>query len=147
MKKLAHALLLSLLVLTGCSGAWAVVTEVIAAVADAIPIVEEIAQWVDRHFAAQPDPQAQALVDAKLDGYRSCLVKVNRVAQDYGKGAELDQSKADCAKAWTDLSSTLAGLKGTKRLARAGGEPGLSLADEKTGAVLAVPVPLAGDWR
>ena len=149
MKKLAILLVsLPLILLTGCPGAWAVVTQVIAAVADAIPIIEEIAQWADRHFSAQPDPTAQAALDSKLNAYRSCLTAVDRAAQTYGAGPELDVAKANCSMAWTDLSQMLASLKGVKQLPRAAGaEPGLALVDEKTGAVLTVLEPLAGAWQ
>ena len=148
MRKIIACLVLPLALLTGCPAFWSVVTSVIAAVADAIPIVEEIAQWADRHFAAQPDPAAQAVVDSKLNAYRSTLSAVSRAAQSFGESPELDAAKADCAAKWSGLSKTLAALKGVKLMPKAAGADGsLALADEKTGAVLVVPEPLAGSWQ
>jgi len=141
------ALLFVFVFVPSCAAFASVFSQVISAVVDAIPIVEQIAQWADRHFAAAPDSAAQASLDAKLNRYRSCLTGVERAVNTYGEGLELDAAKADCTKAWADLSSSLTGLKGVKNMPKVGQPGSVSVVDEKTGEALVVPEPTAGAWQ
>ena len=86
-------------------------------------------------------------LDTKLNRYRSCLTGVERAVNTYGEGLELDAAKADCTKAWADLSSSLTGLKGVKNMPKVGQPGSVSVVDEKTGEALVVPEPTAGVWQ
>jgi len=123
-----------------------VVTQVISAVADAIPIVETIAQWCDRHFSAAPDPVAQAKVDAALNRCRHELTLATRAIQGDAEGVTREAALEGFRTAWGDLGATLRALPGVSPLLTAGASKGsLGLADQKTGETLSVPEPLAAE--
>jgi len=90
----------------GCGGILALVPAVISAVVDAIPIVEQIAQYVDDHFAANPSDQGRDAIKDQLQLVRRDLSALSRAAaNDEATAAELrtalDSFKSDYSKLLT----------------------------------------------
>lgn len=142
MKKLTRLVVLSLLLVAplGC-GAWSkiapVVVSVIEAVADAVPILDSIVAWADRHFAVAPDAAAQAKLDEQVGRCRASLVEAHRRARAGDEGA-LESFRVE----WAKLKTTIATVPGVKLApAAAPGSLAISFSDEKTGATLFVPAP------
>lgn len=101
--KLITFLFLTYLFAGGCGGILALVPAIISAVVDAIPIVEQIAQYVDDHFAANPGDQGRDAIKDQLQLVRRDLSALSRVAtKEDASEAELrtalDGFKSDYSK-------------------------------------------------
>lgn len=124
---------------TGCGAIVAALPAVIAAVTDAVLILDQIEDFVRRYFAANPSPEREKAVFAALGRCRSALV----VAQRSAKGVqELDQQQMDAAfadfkVAYQQLTALLDGIPGL-RVQRTG-EPPLAAGPDQ----LIVPAPEA----
>jgi hypothetical protein len=130
----------------GCA-AWAaiapVVVAVISAIADAIPIVDEVVGFIDRHFSASPDPAAQAKLNGDVARCRAALVHANRAVTDTDTPPGKDEAMAEFRKEWSTLTADLRKLDGVESVPGATAGSGfIALRDKKSGATLSVPQPL-----
>src|SRR5688500_16867770 len=133
--------LLAFLVMTapGCAAVVSALPSVIAAVTDAMLILDQIEDFVRRYFAANPDPAREKKFDVAMTRCRSALVAAQRTA----KGAEkLDQQKVDEAfaefkVAYRELAALCATIPGL-RVQKPGEKPLTARPGE-----LAVPAPEA----
>lgn len=142
MRKLL-AVVLSVVALAGCSG-WAkiapVLVDVISAIVDAVPIIDEIVSWVQKHFMASPDALAERTLAVDISECRSALVNANRMAHS-GDVESTEEAMAEFRSAWAKLDADLKKLSGVKQTPAGATVGYLVLVDEKTGEILNVPVP------
>jgi hypothetical protein len=121
----------------GCASVAAALPHIIAAIVDGGHVIDTIASFVAKWFAAHPDPTTQKKVDEAISKARRALNVALRSAEGTDK---LDQAKVDAAfedfkQAYLELISLVRPYGVSQE-----GEPPKANAD---GAGLVVPPPLA----
>lgn len=131
------AVALSTSTLPGCGAVVALLPKVVAVATDAILIIDQIQRFVDRWFAARPDPERQKEVQKALDRSKVALDLALRISQSAEKvrDRQVAAAMAEFRKAYADLLSMVEPL-GVRQVGR--GE-GLSAPP----TALLVPCPLA----
>lgn len=98
--------------LGGCATVTAALPKVIAAVTDAVMVLDAVDGFIDQHFKENPDPAAEASVRAIVARTRGALSAALRTANAAQKldQAEVDGAFAEFRKAYQDLMAVLAPL-------------------------------------
>lgn len=125
----------------GCAAVLAALPTVIAAVTDAMMILDQIEVWVNAYFAAHPDKEKQERVVQALGKTRNALVAANRTCSGAEKldQAKVDDAFADFKVAYAELVALCGGLPGGGFKVAKKGEPLLAA----TPGGLTVPEPQA----
>lgn len=146
MKNKYVALVCALLFTPSCA-ALGTVTQIVTAVVDAMGIVDQIADWADRHFGSAPNHVQQTKVAAAIQKVRAALVVADRAAQS---GESREQALAEFQLAYSELEALLRSLPGVDSMSLerfgASGEQlddGLELVSKASGERLVVPPPVA----
>lgn len=123
--------------LPGCGAVAALLPKVVAVATDAIIIIDQIQRFVDRWFAASPDPERQKAVQAALDRSKVALDLALRISQGAEKvrDRQAEAAMAEFRRAYGDLLALVKPL-GVRQV---GSDEGLSAPP----AALLVPRPLA----
>lgn len=132
-RRCRFALLLGALSCAGCAPFLSVLPAVISAVADAIPILDQVERWIEGH-ATEPTQRDRAL--AAVDRCRAALVTDARKARLASSGAEADAAFGDFRSAWRELRAELAAMPGAPKAAAAPG----AAQDIASGAVFLDPL-------
>jgi hypothetical protein len=123
--------------LTACAPIMAALPTVIAAVTDAVVILDQIEAFVDAYFARNPDPPKQALAAKAIAKTRASLntaLRTSRGTEELNQ-ERVDQAFAEFRAAYQDLL-VVVGPLGVR-------PPGALTAAPASGEVLEVPEPEA----
>ena len=131
---------------TGCAAAMPIIGDVIAAAVDAIPIIEDIADFIDRHFQKHEDAAKEEEVRDALSNCREAFVVSERSAMEATTAEEADAAWEPFRASYKALKSTIAKTPGVEVIApeKGVGEPSPRslMVSRKTGAELLLRDPL-----
>lgn len=98
----------------GCAAIMAALPTIIAAVTDAVIVLDQIEAWIRRYFAAHPNPEKEEQVAKAIGKTRNALNAANRTCAGVEKldQVQVDAAFADFKVAYQELTALCAGLPG-----------------------------------